>query len=102
MRAVIVQNEMHPQSHRHRRLDRIEELAKLHRAVAAMQPAYDFSRLGVQSRKQRGRAMAPIVMTPPLRLSGTHREHGLAAVHGPESATFHPGTAPALAPAEPD
>src|SRR5271157_3159901 len=72
MRAVIVQNEMHLHSRRHCRLDGVEELAELQRAVAAMQSAHDFSRLGIQGRKQRGRTMTEIIVASPLRLAGTH------------------------------
>src|SRR5271157_5733825 len=78
VRAVIVQNEMHLQSRGRRRLDPIEKLTELLRTVAAMQLAHDLSGLGIQRRKQRGRAMAAIIVAPPLRLSGAHGEYGLA------------------------
>src|ERR1019366_4410591 len=72
-----------------------EKLAELDRAVTAVQPAHDFSRLRVQGREQRGGVVAEVIVAPPLRLAETHRQHRLAA-------SSRPRTAPAPAPADPD
>lgn len=65
MRAIVVEDEMHVQLSRDIRLNRVEELAKFPSALPLVQLPDPLARLHVQSRKQRGGAVAPIVMGAP-------------------------------------
>lgn len=66
MRGIVVEDEMHVQLSRNIRLNRVEELAKFPSALVQL-PDH-LPRLHIQSRKQRGGAVAPIVMGAPLNL----------------------------------
>ena len=63
-----------------RRIDGVEELAKLHGPVAAMTAADDRAGLDVQGREERRRAMAHIVVGAPFDLAGPHGQQRLCAI----------------------
>src|SRR5260221_136654 len=62
------------------RVNAIQKLAELNRTMSAMQLANDFASGHIQGREQRGRAVALVVVGPPLSLAGSHRQRGLGAV----------------------
>lgn len=70
-----IQVHVHPGGHG--RLDGVEKLAELHRAMTAMQVPQDPSGLGVQGREQRICAMAEIIVAAPLRFDRAHGQHRL-------------------------
>ena len=78
--SVVVHNNMHIECGGHLRLDHIEELAKFLRAVAAVQLANHAAGLPFERGKQRGRAMAFVVMRAALHLPRPHRQQWLRAV----------------------
>ena len=80
VRAVVVQDEMHVQVGWHFRIDAIQELAKLGRAMSAMQFADDFASRHIQCGKQRRRAVALVVVGAPLGLTGPHRQDRLRPI----------------------
>ena len=94
MRAVVVKDEVHVQVGGNVRLDRIEERAKLDRAMPRVHGGEHRPRLDVEGGKQGGRPVTPIVMGPPLGLAGLHRQQGRRPIQRlnlpPESATFRP------------
>lgn len=74
MRPIVVEDEMHVQLSRDRGLNRVEELPEFLRALPLVQLPDHLARLHVQSRKQRGRPVASIVVRATLDLAGTHRQ----------------------------
>jgi Enoyl-CoA hydratase/isomerase len=80
VRGVIVHDEMDIETARDGSLDLVEELAELGGAVAGKAFADDLARRDVERRKERGGAVARVVMAAPRRLTGAHGQHGLAAV----------------------
>ena len=71
--AVVVQDQMDVEIVRNGGIDRIEELAELHTAMAPVEFANHRAGLYIQRRKQRRRAMACIVVSPAFDLAGAHR-----------------------------
>src|SRR5437773_12361063 len=61
-------------------IDDIEELAKLYGSMPTMELTDDFAALGIESRKQRGRAVAFVIMSAPFGLAGSHRQQRLSVV----------------------
>src|SRR5262252_4448175 len=82
MSAIVVENEMHFKTRGHRGVNLIEELAKLKRAMTAMQLTNDFPRLSVQCGKQRSGAVTFVIVRPTLGLSRTHGQNRLRAIQG--------------------
>src|SRR5438552_16416892 len=72
VRGVVVEDQMNVELRGDRRIDGVEELAKLHGPVAAMTAADDRAGLDVQGREERRRAMAHIVGRAPFDLAGLH------------------------------
>src|SRR5215213_9781669 len=80
MRTVVVEDQMDVKLWRHLRIDLIKELTKLHRAMAAMQLANDFTRLSVQRGEQRSRAVAFVIMCSALSLARAQGQNGLRPI----------------------
>jgi hypothetical protein len=78
--GVIVEHEVEVEIGGHRLFDRVEELTELDRAVALVAAANDPSGGDVERGKQRGGAVADIVVAAPLGLSRPHRQQGLGTV----------------------
>src|SRR5207244_12488396 len=66
-RSVNIQNG------RHRRLDAVQELAELYRAMPGVEISHDPTTLHAQRRKQRDGAVPHVIMGAPLGLAGAHR-----------------------------
>src|SRR5215218_7084632 len=80
MSAIVVENKMNVQRGGHFGIDLVEELAELKGTVTAMQLTDDFASLSVQGGKQRGGAIAPIIMSAAFCLTGTHGQNRLRAI----------------------
>jgi hypothetical protein len=80
--AVVVHDDVDVESLRDARVDQIEKLSKLCRAVPLMELRDDLTRLRIERREQRRGAVAFVVMRPALHLSGLHRQQRLRAVEG--------------------
>src|SRR6266508_1311418 len=80
MGAVVVQDEMNIQGVGHPGVDRVKELAELDGTVTLVELADDFAALRVEGRKESGRAVACVVVIPPLGLAGPHRKQRLGAI----------------------
>ena len=80
MRAVVVHDDVHVEVTRDFRLDQIEELAELDRAMTLMKLRDDLTGLRVERGEQRGRAVPIVVMCAALHLAGPHRQERLRAV----------------------
>src|ERR1700746_2811208 len=78
--AVVVHDDMDVEIRREVGFHVIEELAELHRAMPAMGLADNVGGLDLQSSKQRGGAVPPVVMGAALDLPGTHGQQRLGAV----------------------
>src|ERR1700745_862212 len=78
--AVVVHDDMDVEIRREFGSRVIEELAELHRAMPAMGLADNVGGLDLQSSKQRGGAVPPVVMGAALDLPGTHGQQRLGAV----------------------
>src|SRR6201993_600865 len=78
--AVVVHDDMDVEIRREVGFHVIEELAELHRARPAMGLADNVGGLDLQSSKQRGGAVPPVVMGAALDLPRTHGQHRLGAV----------------------
>src|SRR5438132_109280 len=74
VRSVIVHDEVDVPIGWYAGVDAVQELAELDRPMAAMHLANHFAALGVERGKQRGGAMALVVVRPPLGLAGPHRQ----------------------------
>src|SRR5690242_20625777 len=70
--AVVVHDEMHVETRWNVLVNGVQEPAKLHAAVAAMQFSDDFARLYIQSGKQRGSAVSFVIMGAALDLTRPH------------------------------
>src|ERR1035437_9139704 len=77
---VIVHDEMNVQIVWNSGFDLIEKLAELYGAMASIALADDPAGCDVQGGKQRGDAVAFVVVTTTHRLARSHGQHGLAAV----------------------
>src|SRR5258708_503306 len=80
MGGVIVPDEMNLKSLGDIGLDLREELSKLARPMTAITLSDHVARRDVEGSKERGCAMALVVMAAPGNLAGSHRQHGLAAI----------------------
>src|SRR5712692_8085822 len=80
--SVVVEDQMDICMARDVAVDVVEELAELDAAMAPMMFSDDLAALDVEGRKERGRAVAHVVVGAPLDLTGPHREYGLTAVQG--------------------
>src|SRR5215207_9401511 len=80
MSTVIVEDQMNVKLCRHLRIDLVEELAKLNRAMAPVELANHLASLSVQGGEQRSGAVALVVMSPAFRLSRAHRQNWLRAI----------------------
>ena len=78
--AVIVHDEMDIESTRHLRLDCIQKLSELHRAMTTVKLAHDLTCLGLERRKQRGRTVPLVIMSAPLGLARPHRQQWLGSI----------------------
>ncbi len=82
VRAGVIDDQVQVERRRDGRLDRVQELAKLSRAVALVNLTDDRAALGVQGGEECRRAVPGVVVAPALRLPGPHRQHRLGAVEG--------------------
>ena len=78
--CVIVHDQMNVQLFWNSGFDLIEKLAELCGAMAAVALADDPAGCDVEGGKQRGDAVAFVVVTTARRLARWHGQHGLAAV----------------------
>jgi len=78
--AVVVEDQMHVEPGRHRRIDGAQELAELARAMPPVALADHLAALHVQRREQRGGPVAHVVVGPALHLSRPHRQKRLRPV----------------------
>ena len=76
----VVHDEVDVEHGRHRRVDGVEEPAKLARPVARVALADDLATLDVQRREEGGCPVARGVMGAPLGLARAHRQHRLRAI----------------------
>ena len=92
--AVVIQNEMHVQVGWHFRINAIQELPKLGRAMSAMHFTDHLARSHVQGGKERCCPVTLVVVRPPLGLAGLQWQvAGFAQALG--SGSSHPHTRPA-------
>ena len=82
VRPVIVHDQMHVQARRHVGVDLVEERAELFSAAVALTLPQHLARFHVQRGKQGRRAVAHIVMRPPLDLPRAHGQERLSVVQG--------------------
>src|SRR5580704_2336457 len=80
MGAVIIEDQVQLQVAWHRGVDGCKEVAKLDRAVALMELADHGASLGVERGNQVDGAVAQVVRSSALRLSGAHRQQRLTAI----------------------
>ena len=80
VRPVVVEDQMHVEIRGHAGVDRLEELQELLAPMPAMTLADDLARRDIQRGKQRGCAMAAIVVRPALGRAERHRQHRCGAV----------------------
>src|SRR5258706_6180861 len=78
--SIIVEDKVNIKSVRHRLINLVEKFAKLNRTMAAMKLANDLARFCIERCKQRGGAIARVIMRSPLSLSRSHRKNGLRSV----------------------
>jgi riboflavin biosynthesis pyrimidine reductase len=83
VRRVVVEDQVNVELRRDGLVDRVEELTKLHRTVAAMTASDDGARLDIQGREERRRAMANVVVGAPFDLAGTHHRLKTTALAPP-------------------
>ena len=99
VRAVVVDNQVDVEGGRDRGVNRVEKLSEFDRAVPSMELADDRAGLGVEGGKERGRAVADVLMRPPLDLP--RDASAAAAASGPalgsDSSRPRTGPAPGLA-----
>src|SRR5207253_550285 len=76
--GVIVDDQMERAAARDLVVNRLKELAELHRPMAAMKLPDHGARLEVERGEQVGSAVTQIVGSTPLRLAGAHRQQRLA------------------------
>ena len=72
VRGIIVENQMDLKSSGHLGIDGVEEFAKFDGSMPTMELTDDFTALSIQGGKQRGRAMALIIMSAPFDLARSH------------------------------
>ena len=72
VRTVVVQDQVYVQLWRHVSFNRIEEVAKLHGAMATLRLADQCTGFGVQGSEQTGGAVTGIIVRAAFDLSGTH------------------------------
>ena len=80
MCAVVVHDEMYVEVRRHPRVETIEELAELHRPMAAVRLADDLASLHIERRKQRRRPVPCVIVGAAFGLARLHRQQGGRAV----------------------
>src|SRR5947209_4226190 len=80
MSAIVVEDEMNIQCGWHFGINLVEELTELKRTVPTMKLTDDFASLGVEGSKQRGRAIARVIMSPAFGLTGAHGQNRLRAI----------------------
>src|SRR5579859_1928705 len=80
MRAVVVQDQVDLKVLWNLGIDAVQELAKLRRAVSAMQFPNDLAAGHVQCSEQRGGAVTLVVVRAPLGLARTQRQNRLGAI----------------------
>ena len=78
--SVIVEDEVDIQFHGNYRFNMIQKLAKLGGTVSPMQFTDDLASSDIQSGKQRGGAVAFVVVGAPLGLARSQRQRGLGAI----------------------
>jgi hypothetical protein len=77
MSPVVVHDDVDGKLRRHLRVDRIEKLPELGRAMPTMKLRDQLAGFRVERGKQRGGAVPFVVMRPPLDLTGAHRQQRL-------------------------
>src|SRR5882757_4385155 len=80
MSTVVVEDQMDVELRRHCRIDLVEKLAKLQRAMATVELPNHLASLSVQGGEQRSGTVAFVIMSPAFRLAGAHRQNGLRAI----------------------
>src|SRR6266480_4958586 len=80
MSAVVVEDQMDVEPRRHFRIDLVEKLAKLKRAMATAELTNHLASLSVQGGEQRSGTVAFVIMSPAFRLPGTHGQNWLRAI----------------------
>ena len=70
--GVVIQHEMNLSVFRHNGIDLVQKVAELHRAVSAIALGEHIASGHLQSRKERGRAVAHVIMSASLNLSRAH------------------------------
>src|SRR5688572_23617341 len=80
VRPVVIYDQLDVEVPRCGGINRVEKLSKFDREMPLMKLSDQLTRVDVERRKQRGRAMASVVVRAPLDLSGTYRQHGLRAI----------------------
>jgi hypothetical protein len=78
--GVVVDDQMERAAARDLVVNRLQELAELHRPMAAMKLPDHGARLEVECGEQVGSAVTQIVGSTPLRLAGAHRQQRLTAI----------------------
>src|SRR5712692_472707 len=78
--AVVVHDDVHVEVTRDLRLDQVEELTELDRAMTLMKLRDDLTGLRVERGEQRGRTVPIVVMRAALHLAGPHRQERLGTV----------------------
>ncbi len=80
--GVVVEEEVDFEVRWNRLIDGVEDLAKLHGAMATMTATDDRPRLDIQRREERRRGMANVVVGAPFHLARAHRQQRLGAIQG--------------------
>src|SRR5437660_9542872 len=78
--AVVIHDEMDRQGGGDSGIDRVEELSELKRTMPPVELAEDLAGLEIEGRKQRGRAVAFVVVGPTLDLARAHWQQRLRPI----------------------
>src|SRR5215207_2446404 len=80
--GIVIQHDMDLLAVRHSGVDLVQKVAKLYGAVSTVALGEHVASGHLQSREERGRAMAHVIMSTPLNLPRTHGQERLAALKG--------------------
>src|SRR6266404_4160900 len=80
MSTVVVEDQMDVKPWWHLRLNLVEELAKLDRAMAPVELANHLASLSVQGGEQRSGPVALVIMNPTFGVSRAHGQNWLRAI----------------------
>jgi hypothetical protein len=80
--GIVIQDDMDLLIFGHSGIDLVQKVAKFHRAVSAIALGEHVTGGHLQSREERRRAMAHVIMSAPLNLPRAHGQERLAALKG--------------------